>query len=171
LGEESSRYWHVIQNRTYQFKRLQIIADHVKNLKKDNALRFYDKYIAMNAPHRRKLCVQVVAKQHDKAAVLDEEDDEQRGKIDEDAVDALIAPITTMTQEALVASELANGGSADVDDDCPAPTTGGTDGDVNVNNSSRTIIEDAAEFKRSMPLFQMPATVVVDVVDFGLQKQ
>ena len=64
LGEESSRYWHVIMNQSYQFTRLQDIAQHVKTLTKDRVLRFFDKYVALNAPCRHKLCVHVFAKQH-----------------------------------------------------------------------------------------------------------
>ena len=65
MGEESSRYWHVILNKTFDFSRYQRIADHVKKHTKLLVLRFYDKYIAVNAPCRHKLCVHVVAKQHE----------------------------------------------------------------------------------------------------------
>jgi insulysin len=65
LGEESTRYWHVIQNHTYQFKRLQMMAEHVKSLNKEQVLQFFDRYIASNGPSRRKLCIQVFAKQHE----------------------------------------------------------------------------------------------------------
>ena len=64
LGEESSRYWHVILNQSYQFTRLQDIAEHVKGLTKERVLRFFDRYLAPKAPCRRKLCVHVFAKQH-----------------------------------------------------------------------------------------------------------
>ena len=67
LGEESSRYWHVILNKTYQFRRLKIIAGYVKELSKECVIRFFDRYIAPSAPHRQKLCVTVVAKQHEEA--------------------------------------------------------------------------------------------------------
>ncbi|OEU06209.1 Peptidase_M16-domain-containing protein, partial [Fragilariopsis cylindrus CCMP1102] len=40
LGEESSRYWHVILNKTYEFSRYQNLAEHVKTLKKLDMLRF-----------------------------------------------------------------------------------------------------------------------------------
>jgi hypothetical protein len=80
LGEESSRYWHVIQNKTYQFRRLQTIAEFVKEVTKDRMLRFYDRYIAASAPCRRKLCVQVVAKQHEEAIVLEEEKSGENGR-------------------------------------------------------------------------------------------
>jgi hypothetical protein len=46
---------------------MQEIASHVKELKKLQILRFYDKYLAPNAPCRWKLCVRVVAKQHEDA--------------------------------------------------------------------------------------------------------
>lgn len=138
-----------------------MIADHVKDLTKDNVLRFYDKYIATNAPCRRKLCVQVVAKQHEEeeAIVSEKEDDEQRGVAEEENVEGVA---TTKTQEAA--------GSAGSGTDISPTTTPAT----NVNNNfniNRTVIKDATEFKRSMPLFPMPATVIVDVVDFGIQKQ
>ena len=51
-------------NQSYQFQRLQNIAEHVKTITKDKVLRFYDKYVSVSAPCRRKLCVQVFAKQH-----------------------------------------------------------------------------------------------------------
>jgi insulysin len=64
LGEESSRYWHVILNQTYAFTKLHDIAEHVKTLTKERVLRFFDKYVAVNAPCRRKLCTHVFANQH-----------------------------------------------------------------------------------------------------------
>ena len=76
LGEESSRYWHVIQNKTYQFRRMQMIAEHVKELSKSQVLQFFDKYVAANGPCRQKLCVQVVAKQHEE--VLNKKDEERK---------------------------------------------------------------------------------------------
>ncbi len=51
-------------NQSYQFQRLQVLADHVKTLTKEKILQFFDKYVAASAPNRRKLCVQVFAKQH-----------------------------------------------------------------------------------------------------------
>eukprot|EP00980_Cylindrotheca_fusiformis_P029009 scaffold22696_cov118-Cylindrotheca_fusiformis.AAC.3 len=64
LGEESSRYWHVILNQTYHFTRLQELAEHVKTMTKNRVLMFFDKYVAEKAPCRRKLCVQVFSTQH-----------------------------------------------------------------------------------------------------------
>mmetsp|Transcript_20680 Transcript_20680/g.33277 ORF Transcript_20680/g.33277 Transcript_20680/m.33277 type:complete len:138 (+) Transcript_20680:27-440(+) len=75
LGEESSKYWHVILNKTYQFERLQKIASHVKELNKSQVLRFFDKYVAANAECRHKLCVQVVAKQHEEDVATQEEEE------------------------------------------------------------------------------------------------
>lgn len=51
-------------NQSYQFQRLQRLAEHVKILSKEKVLQFFDKYVAASAPNRRKLCVQVFAKQH-----------------------------------------------------------------------------------------------------------
>jgi secreted Zn-dependent insulinase-like peptidase len=53
-----------MMNQSYQFQRLQKIAEHVKTITKDKVLQFFDKYVAASAPYRRKLCVQVFAKQH-----------------------------------------------------------------------------------------------------------
>jgi insulysin len=64
LGEESTRYWHVMMNQSYHFTRLQELAEHVKQLNKDAVLAFFDRFIAASASQRRKLCVQVFAKQH-----------------------------------------------------------------------------------------------------------
>ncbi len=108
LGEESSRYWHVIGNHTFDFSRYQKIADHVKKHTKLQVLRFYDTYIGQKAPCRNKLCVHVVAKQHEEA---------------------------TPTEE---------------------------------TETKAIRIDDPVEFRRSMPLFSMPAKTVVDVVDLGI---
>ena len=58
------RYWGVMMRKSYHFQRLQELAAHVKTLTKEKVLQFFDKYVAASAPHRRKLCVQVFAKQH-----------------------------------------------------------------------------------------------------------
>jgi len=73
LGEESSRYWHVIVNKTFQFDRLAQIAEFVKVLRKSRVLQFFDKYVAANGPCRHKLCIQVVAKQHEEVVAQKEE--------------------------------------------------------------------------------------------------
>ena len=112
LGEESSRYWHVILNKTFDFERYQKIADYVKKHTKLQILRFYDKYIATNAPCRHKLCVHVVAKQHQDATKED------------------------------------GAGEA----------------------SAVCTVEDPVEFRRSMPLFSLPAKTEVEVVDLGINK-
>lgn len=129
LGEESSRYWHVILNKTFDFSRYQKIADHVKKHTKSQVLGFYDKYVASNAPCRRKLCVHVVAKQHEVEA----------------------EPATTTESEPQEGTTTCVGGGK--------------------TNTSQVIrIEDPVEFRRSMPLFPMPANVNVDVVDLGIKK-
>lgn len=75
LGEESSRYWHVILNHTYQFRRLQMIAEHVKALQKEQMLKFFDKYVAADGPCRHKMCIKVVAKQHQESIVKEDTSD------------------------------------------------------------------------------------------------
>ena len=64
LSEESTKYWNVITDGSYIFKKYQIIGAEVERLTKELVLRFFDKYVASRAPDRRKLCVQVCAKQH-----------------------------------------------------------------------------------------------------------
>jgi hypothetical protein len=50
-------------------------------------IRFFDKYIASSAPCRHKLCVQVVAKQHEEAIATKEAkiSDEQEGVSNKDS--------------------------------------------------------------------------------------
>ena len=64
LGEESSKYWNVITNRTYLFRKYPLIAEEVKKLSKERVLRLFDRNVAKGAPHRQKLSVQVYASQH-----------------------------------------------------------------------------------------------------------
>jgi insulysin len=71
LGEESSRYWHVITNRSYRFRRLADIAREARTLNKTEVLRLYDRYLLRGSPTRQKLSVQIFGTNHrDK---LDEE--------------------------------------------------------------------------------------------------
>jgi secreted Zn-dependent insulinase-like peptidase len=72
-------------NRTYQFNRLQKIAEHVKLISKGQVLRFFDKYIAPSAPCRRKLCVQVFAKQHEN--LMDQAVDDEKTVVIKDLVE------------------------------------------------------------------------------------
>lgn len=51
-------------NRTYIFKKYQMIASHVGELSKETVLRFFDRYVARAASHRQKLSVQVFSKNH-----------------------------------------------------------------------------------------------------------
>jgi insulysin len=64
LGEESSKHWTVISNQTYRFQRLQEIAEEARNLKLQDVLRFFDRYMAGDSPFRRKLSVQVFGRNH-----------------------------------------------------------------------------------------------------------
>lgn len=64
LGEESSKHWNVITNQTYNFRRLEQIAMHVKGLVKSDVLRLFDKYLLKSSPYRRKLSVQVFGSKH-----------------------------------------------------------------------------------------------------------
>lgn len=64
IGEESSKYWNVLTNQSYLFKRLELIADEVEKVKKTQVLDFFDQFVKKNGPKRKKLSVQVFAKQH-----------------------------------------------------------------------------------------------------------
>jgi len=115
----------VILNKTFDFSRYQKIADHVKKHTKAHVLSFYDKYVAANAPCRQKLCVHVVAKQHEVAPEAGEK-----------------------------ASE--NGNTVA--------------GKTKINASEVICIDDPVEFRRSMPLYSMPAKVNVDVVALEINR-
>jgi hypothetical protein len=54
-------------------------------ISKGQVLRFFDKYIAPSAPCRRKLCVQVFAKQHE--GVMDQVVDEEAVVVIKDLVE------------------------------------------------------------------------------------
>jgi len=64
IGEETSKYWHALTNKSYDFKRLDLIADEVEKVEKNEVLQFFDKFIAVDGPRRKKLSVQVFAEQH-----------------------------------------------------------------------------------------------------------
>jgi hypothetical protein len=57
----------------------------VKQISKGQVLRFFDKYIAPSAPCRRKLCVQVFAKQHE--SCMDQAIDEETVVVIKDLVE------------------------------------------------------------------------------------
>jgi insulysin len=59
LGEESSKYWNVINNQTYQFRRLHQIAQAARCLTKLDILRFFDHFVLAKSPYRRKLSIQL----------------------------------------------------------------------------------------------------------------
>jgi insulysin len=64
LGEESSRYWQAISNRTYKFSRLADIAAQVRTTSQLDILRLYDRYVLRGSPNRQKLSVQVFGNNH-----------------------------------------------------------------------------------------------------------
>eukprot|EP01083_Nonionella_stella_P234611 825745_1 len=64
IGEETSKYWHALTNKSYEFKRLDLIADEVEKVEKNEVLQIFDKFIAVDGPRRKKLSVQVFAEQH-----------------------------------------------------------------------------------------------------------
>mmetsp|Transcript_54712 Transcript_54712/g.61182 ORF Transcript_54712/g.61182 Transcript_54712/m.61182 type:complete len:256 (+) Transcript_54712:11-778(+) len=178
LGEESSRYWHVILNQTYDFSRYQKLAEHVKKLKKVDILRFYDKYVAPNAPLRQKLCVHVVAKQH-------EEDDADENTKDNDDDDnekkmAAAAIVSTSSEGGEEEDQDATkeGTTMDVDDDDNNKNPKKQDSAKTTNESLSVLsttkvirIEDPVEFRRTMPLYPMPPNAPVTVVEVGVSRK
>jgi insulysin len=62
LGEESSKHWNVINNQTYQFRRLHQIAQEARRLTKVDVLRFFDRFVLAKSPYRRKLSIQMFGK-------------------------------------------------------------------------------------------------------------
>lgn len=62
LGEESTKYWAAICNKSYLFKKHVLIAEEVKKVTSDEVLTFFDKYIAKDGRNRKKLSVQVFGK-------------------------------------------------------------------------------------------------------------
>jgi insulysin len=64
LGEESSRYWGAISNRTYNFSRLADIAGEARTLNKLDVLRLFDRHVLRGSPNRQKLSVQVFGNNH-----------------------------------------------------------------------------------------------------------
>lgn len=172
----------MILNKTYDFSRYQTLAEHVKKLKKVDILRFYDKYVAANAPLRQKLCVHVVAKQHDN----DEDKNTKKGDNDDDN-----------DNEKKMAAAIVSSSSEGVEEEDQDATKEGTamdvvddDDDNNKNNqekqdSAKTTnealssflstanvirIEDPVEFRRTMPLYPMPPNAPVTVVEVGIKK-
>ena len=71
LFEESSKYWHVITNRSYHFRRRQHLAAEAKSFSKSDALRFFDKFILKGSPFRHKLAVHVLGNNHSHLAGAD----------------------------------------------------------------------------------------------------
>ena len=65
LGEESSKYWSVITDKSYVFRKWTIIGEEVGKITKDEVLEFFDKFVAAGAPFRSKFATQVCAKQHE----------------------------------------------------------------------------------------------------------
>jgi secreted Zn-dependent insulinase-like peptidase len=64
LGEESTKHWAAISNKSYLFKKYQLVAAEVEKIELTTVLRFFDKFVAKNAPNRRKLSIQVYSKKH-----------------------------------------------------------------------------------------------------------
>jgi hypothetical protein len=116
----------------------------VKTLKKSDIIRFYDKYVAMNAPCRRKLCVHVVAKQHE----------------DEDAGGGIAAAAAETALAAADKEEEKVGGEEEETKEPEAKT----------DAAAVIRIDNPIDFRHSMPLYPMPPKANVDVVHVGINK-
>ena len=64
LSQESTKYWQVITDRSYQFKKWQNIAACMEKIDRNEVVQFYDKFIAQYAPNLKKLCILVFAQKH-----------------------------------------------------------------------------------------------------------
>ena len=76
LSQETTKYWQVVADHSYQFKKLQEIASCVMKIKKKEVVQFYDKFIAQYAPCLRKLCILVFAQKHMeafKSSIIDDD--------------------------------------------------------------------------------------------------
>ena len=115
----------------------------MKTLKKLDILHFYDKYVAMNAPCRQKLCVHVVAKQH-------EDEDEDGG-----------TAVAVAAETALAAADKEELGGEEEEMKEP---------EVKTDAAAVIHIDNPVDFRHSMPLYPMPLKANVDVVDVGINK-
>jgi insulysin len=64
LGEETSRYWTAISNRTYWFSRLHDIAHQLQHVTLLDVARMLDRYVLKPSPCRAKLCTQIFGSNH-----------------------------------------------------------------------------------------------------------
>ncbi|KAG6555184.1 hypothetical protein Mapa_003223 [Marchantia paleacea] len=73
LWEESSFYWREISDGTLNFDRPEVEVAALRKLDKQGLVDFFKKYVQRNAPHRRKLSLQVYGSQHleDLSAVVE----------------------------------------------------------------------------------------------------
>lgn len=55
LFAETNRYWRAISACTYDFGRTQRIADSLGKLTLEDVIGFYDRYLAVDGPERRKI--------------------------------------------------------------------------------------------------------------------
>jgi len=138
-------------------------------------LRFYDKYVAPNAPLRQKLCVHVVAKQYEEDAKHKKDDDSENEE-------KIAAPIVSSSSEGGEEEEQAatkEGTAMDVVDDDDNNNQEKQDSAKTKNESLSFLsttkvirIEDPMEFRRTMmPLYPMPPNAPVTVVEVGVSRK
>eukprot|EP00479_Gromia_sphaerica_P008783 TRINITY_DN3490_c0_g1_i2.p1 TRINITY_DN3490_c0_g1~~TRINITY_DN3490_c0_g1_i2.p1 ORF type:complete len:328 (-),score=61.57 TRINITY_DN3490_c0_g1_i2:26-1009(-) len=65
LSETTQRFWSEIATRQYLFDRAQQEAETLRGLHLEDLKHFFDRYIAMNAPERRKFSSRSVGKKED----------------------------------------------------------------------------------------------------------
>jgi len=60
MAQETLQHWAEIQPRRYRFDRLPMTVEALKALRKEQLLHFFREYLAVEAPQRRKLSMQVL---------------------------------------------------------------------------------------------------------------
>lgn len=60
INEQNMKYWSEILSNTYNFDRDEIEVACLKNIKKDDLVKFFKDYIAFEAPHRHKLSIHII---------------------------------------------------------------------------------------------------------------
>eukprot|EP00752_Nemacystus_decipiens_P002074 g1985.t1 len=155
LGEETRRHWDEISDRSYVFDRSERDADAVRQLSQGELLEFYGFYFSPEGLGRKKLSVWAHGNQF---------------PVETTAATAGAAG-TLVTSEGVRGA--ARGGSTVKDkdaingEDAAVVDSGGSRGDGGRRGREVVMIEDYAEFKRSMPLLPLrkpsPVQLVVDL--------
>jgi len=63
LTAQASKYWSEINSESYHFDRDNIEVQELEKISKDDLVKFYEEYISLTAPERKKLSVFVYSSQ------------------------------------------------------------------------------------------------------------